>query len=232
MQTKRLFLKLSGQSLQWAENYGIDQHYLRSLAQKLITLHQRWYQLWLMTGAGNIFRGSKEWQGIDPAIGHYAGMMGTMINALVLGDIIKQAGSKVIVLAAIAMPRFVETFSKRVAIRYIEQGYIVICAGGCGNPFHTTDLWSVTRALEMDCDLLIKCTRVDGVYTANPETDPQAQRIDTISMQRVIEEWLNVLDISAIALAKENNLSVHVCHIDSIDQFGQEGHVGTVVYPS
>lgn len=171
-----------------------------------------------MTGAGNIFRGKNEGQGIDPAIGHYAGMLATMINSLVLADIVKQNGGKAVVLSAVTIPRFMPTLNKITAVEHLEKDEIVICAGGTGNPFNTTDAGSVNRALELECDILIKCTRVDGVYTADPEKDPSATKYDNIHMTDAIKQNLHVMDISAMALALENKMPIYVCNINDIDK--------------
>jgi len=166
---------------------------------------------------------------MNQAVGHYCWMLATCINALALSDMINQLWWKARVLSSIPMPRFIQTFNKFVADDLIDQGYILINAWWVCNPYNTTDLWSVNRALEMDCDVMIKCTRVNGVYTADPEKDPNAQKIDKVSFQEVLEKGLNVLDLSAMALAMENKLPVYVCNMNDIEKRWTDELDGTLV---
>lgn len=226
---KRILLKISGQSLKGSHDYGIDNDYVRSLADKIIALQKRDYQIAIVVGAGNIFRGENEWQGIDPATGHYAGMLATMVNGLVLNEIIRQQWGQTRVYSAIEMPRFMRTVNKAEVVAALEEWYIAICTGGTGNPFATTDLGGVTRALEFGCDQIIKCTRVDGIYTADPEKDPAATKFDTITAEQAMSMNLKIMDQAAIAMAKDNSLPLYVCNINKIELIGTDQINGTVV---
>jgi len=216
MHYKRLFFKISGEALWGTKGEWLDHEVVRTLSRNIKQLQQKWYQIALMVWAGNIFRGRDQWAGIDPAIGHYAGMLATMVNALILQNIMYQEDIQASVFSAIEMPRFIKTINKISAVKRLDNDTVVICAGGSGNPFCTTDLWSVIRALELDCDILVKCTNVDGVYTANPKTDPSATRYETLSYQDALTQWLQVMDQSAFGMAMENNLKTFVTHIDTL----------------
>ena len=228
-QTKRILLKISGQSLKGSGPYGIDNEYVRSLARKIISLQERLYQIVIVVGAGNIFRGENEGQGIDAATGHYAGMLATMVNGLVFNEILRQEGGKSRVYSAIEMPRFMRTVNKAETVSALEDGYITICTGGTGNPFATTDLGAVTRALEFDCSQVIKCTRVDGIYNKDPEKHDDAVRYETITADEALQLWLRIMDQSAIAMAKDNKMPLYVCHIDQIDCIGTDDCKWTTV---
>lgn len=225
----RILLKISGQSLKGQHDYGIDNDYVRSLARQILDLQQRNYQIAIVVGAGNIFRGENEWQGIDEATGHYAGMLATMVNGLVLNEILRQEWAKTRVYSAIEMPRFMRTVNKAEVVAALEEWFICICTGGTGNPFATTDLGGVTRALEFDCAQMIKCTRVDGIYDSDPETNPAAKKYDTITATKAMELNLKIMDQAAIAMAKTNKLSLIVCNINKIDLIGTNELGGTVV---
>jgi len=218
MQYKRLFLKISGEALWGEKGEWLDHEVVRKLSRDIKKLQETWYQIALMVGAGNIFRGRKQWAGIDPAIGHYAGMLATMVNALILQNIMYQEDIQASVFSAIEMPRFIKTINKISAVKRLDNNTIVICAWWSGNPFCTTDLGSVIRALELDCDVLVKCTNVDGVYSDNPKTNPEATRYERLSYIDALEQWLQVMDQSAFGMAMENNLKTFVTHIDSLGE--------------
>jgi len=216
MSYKRLFLKISGEGL-WGETWEwLDHEVLRVISKNIAALQKAWYQIALMVWAGNIFRGREEWHGIDPAIGHYAGMLATMVNALVLQNIMYQEGIRASVFSAIEMPRFIKTINKISAVKRLESDHIVICAWGSGNPFCTTDLWSVIRALELDCDVMVKCTNIDGVYSDDPRKNPEATKYDTLTYQEALQKWLKVMDQSAYGMAMENNLDTYVTQLDNL----------------
>lgn len=225
----RILLKISGQSLKGQHDYGIDNDYVRSLARQILYLQQRNYQIAIVVGAGNIFRGENEWQGIDAATGHYAGMLATMVNGLVLNEILRQEWVKTRVYSAIEMPRFMRTVNKVEVVNAMEEWYVAVCTGGTGNPFATTDLGAVTRALEFDCEQVIKCTRVDGIYDRDPEKYPDAIKFDTITADEAMEMNLKIMDQSAIAMAKSNGLPLYVCNINKIDLIGTDQLDGTTV---
>ena len=214
---KRIFLKISWEALAGEKSDGIDQAALRKIARNILSLQKK-YEIALMVWAGNIFRGRNQWQGIDPAIGHYAGMLATMVNALLLQNIIEQEGGQSSVFSSIEMPRFIKTINKVSALHHIKDWDIVICAWWSGNPFCTTDLWSVIRSLELDCDIMIKCTNVDGIYDKNPHTHDDAKRYETLTYNQALEQWLEVMDLSAFGMALENNLQTYVTHIDSLSE--------------
>jgi len=229
MTSQTLFFKISWQSLWWVDGCDLDHDVLENIAAKLVALQKKWYQIALMTWGGNIFRWRKEGKAIDQTIAHTCGMLATCINGLVFAEVIKQLWAQVEVFSAISMDRWIQIFNKEKAVKALTSWKIIICTWGTGNPFNTTDLWSVNRALELDCDILIKCTRVDGVYTADPETDPNATKIDSLTYQEVIERKLNVIDISAVALAMENNLPIYICNMDDIHLRGTDKIKGTII---
>ncbi len=224
MQYKRIFLKISGEALGGEKGEWLDHEVVRSLSKDIKKLQAKGCQIALMVGAGNIFRGRDQWAGVDPAIGHYAGMLATMVNALILQNIMYQEWMKASVFSAIEMPRFIKTINKISAVKRLDNDHVVICAGGSGNPFCTTDLGSVIRALELDCEILVKCTNVDGVYNDNPHTNPEAQKYDTLTYAQALQQWLQVMDQSAFGMAMENNLKTFVTHVTSIGEldFGVE----------
>lgn len=225
---KRIFLKISGEALAGESNDGIDQESLRKVARDILVL-QRKYEVALMVWAGNIFRGRNQWQGIDPAIGHYAGMLATMVNALLLQNIIEQEGGQASVFSSIEMPRFIKTINKLSALNHIKEWSIVICAGWSGNPFCTTDLGSVIRALELDCEVMIKCTNVDGIYDKNPHVYDDAVRYETLTYHEALDKSLQVMDLSAFGMALENNLKTYVTHVDTIADLDFGTTLGTMV---
>lgn len=220
---KRIFLKISGEALAGEKNDGIDQKALRKIARDILALQRR-YEIALMVWAGNIFRGRNQWQGIDPAIGHYAGMLATMVNALLLQNIIEQEWGQASVFSSIEMPRFIKTINKVSALHHIKAGDIVICAWGSGNPFCTTDLWSVIRTLELDCEIMVKCTNIDGIYDKNPHVYDDAVKYDTLTYNEALAQWLQVMDLSAFGMALENKLTTYVTHVDTLAEldFGTE----------
>ena len=229
MQYKRIFLKISGEALGGEKGEGLDHEVVRKLSRNIKSLKDKWYQIALMVWAGNIFRGRDQGAGIDPAIGHYAGMLATMVNALILQNIMYQEEITASVFSAIEMPRFIKTINKISAVKRLDNDHVVICAGWSGNPFCTTDLGSVIRALELDCEILIKCSGIDGVYSADPKKDPDATKYDTLTYKEALAKWLKVMDQSAFGMAMENDLKTYVTHIDSLADLDFGVDKGTMI---
>lgn len=208
---KRIMLKLSGEGLMGDKEYGMDMVTVSRLAQDIKSIHASGVEVVITVGGGNIFRGVKgAAAGMDRASADYMGMLATIMNALALQDSIEKQGVETRVTSAIMMRDVCETFIRRRAIRHLEKGRVVICAGGTGNPFFTTDLAAALRAAELHCDVLLKATQVDGVYSADPKKDKTATRYDKLSYDEVINKNLQVMDTAAIALARENNLPIVV----------------------
>ena len=207
----RILLKVSGEALAGDQSYGIDQHFLNGVAEQVMDLTRMGIEVAIVIGAGNIVRGMTiAAKGGDRVIGDHMGMLGTVINSLALGDAIRRAGGKSHVFSQVSMPSICDTFTQRAAIAALEGGATVICAGGTGNPFFTTDTAAALKAIELRCDVLLKGTKVDGVYSADPHKDPTATRFDEISHEEVIAQDLRVMDTAAFALARDNGLPIIV----------------------
>lgn len=208
---KRIMLKLSGEGLMGDKEYGMDMLTVSRLAQDIKSIHASGVEVVITVGGGNIFRGVKgAAAGMDRASADYMGMLATIMNALALQDSIEKQGIETRVTSAIMMRDVCETFIRRRAIRHLEKGRVVICAGGTGNPFFTTDSAAALRAAELHCDVLLKATQVDGVCSADPKKDKTAIRYDKLSYDEVINKNLQVMDTAAIALARENKLPIVV----------------------
>lgn len=217
---KRVLLKLSGEALMGSKTYGIETSTVVRLAQEIKKVHDKGYEVAVVIGGGNIFRGMEgSDHGIDRTTADYMGMLATVINALALQSAIERLGIESRVQSAIPMESVCETYVRRRAAHHIHKGRIVIFAAGSGNPFFTTDTCAVLRASEMNCDILLKGTKVDGIYSSDPHKDPQAKRYDSLTYEQVIREKLHVMDIPAIALARDNNLPLVVCSIQEQDCF-------------
>jgi len=212
MKYRRILLKLSGEALMGERPYGIDPEVLQSIASEVASVVRAGVQVAIVVGGGNIWRGRKEAaaQGMDQASADYVGMLATVINALTLQDAIERAGIPTRVQTAIAMQEVAEPYIRRRAIRHLEKGRVVIFGAGSGNPFFTTDTTAALRAAEIDAEVIFKATKVDGVYDADPKTHPQARRYDVLSYQDVLTRDLRVMDSTAIALCKENQLPIVV----------------------
>ncbi|MFS8741600.1 UMP kinase [Synechococcus sp. O70.2] len=212
MKYRRILLKLSGEALMGDRSYGIDPKVLSFIANEVATVVQAGVQVAIVVGGGNIWRGRQEAaaQGMDQASADYVGMLATVINALALQDAIERAGIPTRVQTAIAMQEVAEPYIRRRAIRHLEKGRVVIFGAGSGNPFFTTDTTAALRAAEIDAEVIFKATKVDGVYDADPKTHPQARRYDVLSYQDVLTRDLRVMDSTAIALCKENQLPIVV----------------------
>lgn len=229
---KRVLLKLSGEALQWEQWYGIDPKFLAFLAKKIVHLiTKKHLEIAIVVGWGNIFRGItlEEW-GFDRGVGDHMGMLGTIINGLAIGEAIEHEGVDVRVMSAIPTDRVAETFIRRRWLRHLEKGRVVICVWGTGNPYFTTDSCAVLRALELDCDVVVKATKVDGIYDKDPKKHTDAVRHETLHMHEVLTRDIRVMDKSAIALANDEEMPIYVCRIEDIDQIWSEELVGTFVH--
>ncbi len=208
---KRILLKLSGEALMGDQNYGIDTKVAKSIAEQIKAVYELGVEVAIVVGGGNIFRGvSKSAGNMDRGSADYIGMLATVMNAVVLQDALEKCDVFTRVLSAIDIPQLAEPFIRRRAIRHLEKGRIVILAAGTGNPYFTTDSAAALRALEIKAEVIMKATKVDGIYTADPMTDKNAIRYDTISYQDVLDKRLKVMDSSAISLCMDNNLPIMV----------------------
>jgi uridylate kinase len=211
MKYKRILLKLSGEALMGEHNYGIDSKKLKQYAVEIKKVRDMGVEVAIVIGGGNIFRGVQgEKVGIDRVQGDYMGMLATVINAMALQSSLEQHGMYTRLMSGIKIESVCEPFIRRRAIRHLEKGRIVIFGAGIGNPYFTTDSTASLRAIEIEAEVVLKGTRVDGVYTADPEKDPTAERYTTISFQEVYEKNLNVMDMTAFTLCQENNLPIIV----------------------
>lgn len=208
---KRILLKLSGEALMGSQNYGIDTKVAESVAKELKTVHDLGIEIAIVVGGGNIFRGVSESAGnMDRAAADYIGMLATVMNAVVLQDALEQIDVYTRVMSAIDIPQLAEPFIRRRAVRHLEKQRIVIFAAGTGNPYFTTDSAAALRALEIEAEVILKGTKVDGIYTADPMLDPKAVKYDRVTYQEVLEKQLKVMDSSAISLCMDNNLPIMV----------------------
>jgi uridylate kinase len=229
MKYKRILLKLSGEALMGENNYGIDSKKLKQYAVEIKKVRDMGVEVAIVIGGGNIFRGVQgEKVGIDRVQGDYMGMLATVINAMALQSSLEQHGMYTRLMSGIKIESVCEPFIRRRAIRHLEKGRIVIFGAGIGNPYFTTDSTASLRAIEIEAEVVLKGTRVDGVYTADPEKDPTAERYTTISFQEVYEKNLNVMDMTAFTLCQENNLPIIVFDIGrrsgDIDYIKIESH--------
>jgi uridylate kinase len=208
---KRILLKLSGEALMGGRRTGIDADVLAAIADELREVSKLGVEIAIVIGGGNIFRGvTAATEGIDRVAGDHMGMLATVINAIALQDALERRGVATRVTSAITMAEVAEPFIRRRAIRHLEKGRIVICAAGTGNPFFTTDSAAALRAAELKCDIIFKATKVDGIYTADPEKDPNAVRLPHVTYQRVLSERLQVMDAAAIDLARGSSIPIYI----------------------
>lgn len=213
---KRILLKLSGESLMGEKQYGIDENRLTEYASQIAEIAAMGVQVGIVIGGGNIFRGlSGTSKGVDRVLGDQMGMLATVINGLALNSALQSAGVKSKVLTAIRMEPVGEFYSKQKAIAALESGEVVILSAGTGNPFFTTDTGSSLRAIEIEADVMLKGTRVDGVYTADPEKDPNAVKFDEITYDEIYNRNLKVMDLTATTMCKENNMPIYVFDMDT-----------------
>lgn len=231
---KRILLKLSGESLMGEQGYGIDVTRLNQYAEQIKAALAAGVQIGIVIGGGNIFRGlSGAGKGFDRVKGDQMGMCATVINSLALSSALGAIGVKSRVLPAIRMEPIGEFYSKWKAIEAMENGEVAIMSGGTGNPYFTTDTGSALRGIEIEAEVMMKGTRVDGVYTADPEKDPTATKFDEITYDEVLQRGLKVMDITATAMCKENKLPIYVFNMDVYGNLAKvlEGEpIGTLVY--
>lgn len=211
---KRVLLKVSGEALMGNANYGIDIDTVQRISRDILLVSQSGYEVCVVIGGGNIFRGlSGASQGMDRAGADYMGMLATVMNALGVQNALEKLGAQSRVMSAINMPGICEPYIRRRAMRHLEKGRIVIFAAGTGNPFFTTDTAAVLRAVETGCDILLKGTQIDGVYSDDPKKNPNAVHYDLIDYATVVKNELRVMDLTAITLSSDNNLPIVVFNI-------------------
>ncbi len=221
MKYKRVLLKLSGEALMGSQQYGIDPKILELYAADIKQVTDQGVQVAIVIGGGNIFRGVQGVSGgiVDRAQGDYMGMLATVINAMALQGALEKAGIKTRLQSAIKMEQICEPFIRRRAMRHLEKGRVVIFGAGTGNPYFTTDSAASLRAVEIEANLVLKGTRVDGIYTADPEKDATATRYEKVSYSEVYEKGLNVMDLTAITLCQENKLPIVVFDMNKEGNF-------------
>ena len=216
MKYNRILLKLSGESLQGTQKYGLSTDVLHSYAEQIKAVVRTGVQVGIVIGGGNIFRGLQgARKGLDRVKGDQMGMLATIINSLALQSALEDNGVKAKVLTSIRMEPIGEYYSKAKALEYLEAGYVVIIGGGTSNPYFSTDSASALRGIELEADVMLKGTRVDGVYTADPEKDPAAEKFDEITFDEVYRRNLKVMDMTAFTLCRENGLRVIVFDMDT-----------------
>ncbi|MBM3447518.1 MAG: UMP kinase [Bacteroidetes bacterium] len=211
MKYQRILLKLSGEALMGDKQFGIDNVRIMQYAQEIKAVWERGVEIAIVIGGGNIFRGVQAEQGgMERTQGDYMGMLATMINSMALQSALESVGVPTRLQSAIEMKQICEPFIKRKAVRHLEKNRVVIFGSGTGNPFFTTDTAASLRAIEIEADVVLKGTRVDGIYTADPEKDPSAEKYDVVTFSEVFEKGLNVMDMTAFTLCNENKLPIIV----------------------
>jgi uridylate kinase len=230
---RRILLKLSGEALMGREDYGIDPDVLSRIAAEILQVQELGIQVGVVIGGGNIFRGAGLARaGMDRVTGDHMGMLATLINALALQDALERVGAHARVMSALQIHEVCEDYIRRRAIRHLEKGRVTIFAAGTGNPFFTTDTAAALRAIEIGADVLIKATKVDGVYTADPKKDATARRYDHLTFDRVINDRLNVMDTTAVVMCRENNVPIRVFDLHAggaLVRLARGESVGTLV---
>ena len=233
MKYKRILLKLSGESLMGEKKYGIDSAILQQYAEEIKKVKYLGVEIAIVIGGGNIFRGVQaEKSGIDRVQGDYMGMLATLINAMALQSALEQIGLYTRLMSGIKIESVCEPFIRRRAIRHLEKGRIVIFGAGIGNPYFTTDSTAALRAIEIESEVVLKGTRVDGVYTADPEKDASATKFQKISFTEVYEKNLNVMDMTAFTLCQENNLPIIVFDMnqnENLTKLVKGEQIGTLI---
>lgn len=234
MKYKRILLKLSGESLMGKQGYGIDTEKLESYAKQIKNVADKGIQVGIVIGGGNIFRGlSGASKGYDRVKGDSMGMLATVINGLAISSALDANGCKNKVLTAIRMEPIGEFYSKAKAVEYLSDGNVAIFCGGTGNPYFTTDTGSSLRAIEIEADIMLKGTRVDGIYTADPEKDSNATKYSKISYDEIYAKNLKIMDLTATTMCKENNLPIMVFDMDTegnLEKIMNGEEIGTLVY--
>jgi uridylate kinase len=233
MKYKRILLKLSGESLMGDKQYGIDNNQVLQYAKDIKSVHDEGIEIAVVVGGGNIFRGlSAEKSGMERAQADYMGMLATVINCMAMQNALESIGVETRLQSAIKMEQICEPYIRRRAMHHLEENKIVIFGAGTGNPYFTTDTAASLRAIEIKADVVLKGTRVDGIYTADPEKDPTAIKYDEISFQEVYDKGLNVMDMTAITLCQENNLPIIVFDMNKEGNFMKIANgesIGTLV---
>ena len=233
-QYKRILLKLSGESLMGEKQYGIDEKRIAEYATQIKEIADMGIEIGIVIGGGNIFRGlSGTSKGVDRVKGDQMGMLATVINSLALSSALEKIGQKAQVFTAINMFPIGEYYSKWRAIEAMQNGTVAIISGGTGNPFFTTDTGSALRGIEIEAEVMLKGTRVDGIYTADPEKDPTAKKFDKISYDEIYTRGLKVMDLTATTLCKENHLPIIVFDMDTVGNLKKVlsgANIGTLVY--
>ncbi|MBL4659193.1 MAG: UMP kinase [Alcanivoracaceae bacterium] len=230
---KRILLKLSGEALMGEEDYGIDPKVINRIAAEIHQIKQLGVEIGIVIGGGNIFRGAGlAKSGIDRVTGDHMGMLATVMNSLALQNAIEKQGSKVRVMSAIQIHEVCEDYIRRKAIRHLQKGNIAVFAAGIGNPFFTTDSAASLRAIEIDAELVIKATKVDGVYSADPVTNPDAIKYDELTYDEVIERKLAVMDTAAVVLCRDQNMPIRIFNMGTpgaLLKIVQGENIGTIV---
>jgi|TARA_B100000470_G_scaffold15650_1_gene10682 uridylate kinase len=212
---RRVLLKLSGEVLAGEQDFGIDPIKANYLAEEVQSIRESGVEVGLIIGAGNIFRGMQAAsKGMDRVTGDYLGMLATIMNAISVQDALEKVGCETRTLSAISVSQIAEPYIRRRAIRHLEKGRVVIIAGGTGNPFFTTDSAAALRAVELNAEVVLKGTKVDGIYDKDPMVHEDAVKFETVSFSRVLNDNLRVMDMTAITLCKENNLPIRVFNIN------------------
>ena len=232
---KRILLKLSGESLMGEKSYGIDPERIAQYAEQVKEVHDMGVEIGIVIGGGNIFRGlSGSQQGFDRVKGDQMGMLATVINSLALSSALEQIGVKTRVLTAIRMEPIGEFYNKWKAIEAMQEGRVCIFSAGTGSPYFTTDTGSSLRGVEIEADVMLKGTRVDGIYTADPEKDPTATKFDDISYDEVLARNLKVMDLSVVVMCRDNGLPIYVFNMDkygNLKRVMEGDDIGTLVHP-
>ncbi len=217
-QYRRILLKVSGEALLGEQGHGIDADILEQYANEIKAIHEEGIEVSIVIGGGNIFRGVKgATEGMDRVQGDYMGMLATMINSMALQDAMERKGVQTRLMSAIRMEEIAEPYIRRRAVRHLEKGRVVIFGAGTGNPYFTTDTAASLRAIEIECDVILKGTRVDGIYNEDPEKNPDAKKFDTISGADVLKRQLDVMDLTAITLCRENKTPIIVFNMNVPD---------------
>jgi uridylate kinase len=229
----RILLKLSGEALLGDRAYGVDPSFCAFIAEQVMRVHSRGVEVGIVVGGGNIFRGmAASASGMDRATGDYIGMLATVMNGLALQDAVERAGVPTRVMSAIAMNEVCEPYIRRRAVRHLEKGRVVIFVAGTGNPYFTTDTAAALRAVEIDASVLLKATKVDGVYDADPLKDPNARRFRELDYGALLRDQLKVMDGAAVSLCMENDLPIVVFNLnepDNIARVAAGEPVGTII---
>jgi len=233
MQYKRILLKLSGESLMGDGEYGIDPKMLSKYANEINIIVKKGVEIAIVIGGGNIYRGiQSEGAGFDRVQGDHMGMLATIINGMALQSALESMDVNTRLLTAIRMDQVAEPYIRRRAMRHLQKGRVVIFGGGTGNPYFTTDTAATLRAIEVEADIILKGTRVDGIYSSDPEKDPSAKRYDLVTFDEVIEKKLSIMDLTAFTLCHENNLPIKVFNMNiegNLTKVCKGENVGTLV---